>query len=235
MKFLLHILFLFSFWSCFSQKNFDTIPENAKEIHFVYEIKSRYLINDADALLFKIDFPNLKYSLRKKPTDTLTNCGFSTLKNFTLEELKKLKAIIYHTNETIFAVNFIASKKTVFKVIRGNDETKLIFKKYFNERFVNFKYRQEFNFVKRTEKRKYPNVNYNLTFDKISKNLEFKNEDDFGFYYETKNNLQFKNLVLFDKKLSKYISPKVFENNNFGIKEIETVQETITLKSVVYK
>jgi len=230
------------FWSTeslFSQTYFEEMPANATEIHFVYEVKSNYLVTEegifADTLLFKIDFPKLKFDLRKHPNDSNRICGYTLLKGFGYENKAKLKGILYHTNETINATHFILSKKTVFNVIRGDDEIKKIYKHYFKERFVDFEYKREFDFNKRTEIIKFPTVRYDFTFYERSQKLEYKSEDDFGFYYEIKNNMQFKNLVLFEKTLSKYISPILFVNNNFGIKELETVRETIKLRSVQYK
>lgn len=239
MKYFVNIFFLVGFWSCFSQEKFEKISENTSEIHFVYEMKSNYVINDegifADTLLLQIDFPNFKYSLRKHPSDSTVVCGFSTLKDFGTNNRQKLKSIIYHTNETINAIHFVGSKKTVFNVVRGSEETKVIFKKYFKERFMNFEYRQEFDFVKRTEKRKYPNVNYDLSFDKIAKSVEFTSDESFGFYYDYAREVLYKNIILFNKELSVFVSPIVFENSKFGVEKIETISRTITLKTVYYK
>ena len=233
------MVFCFSFWTGFSQVTYEKMTENTQEIHFVYKMETNYVINDegifADTLLLKIDFPDLKFSLRKHPLDSTVTCGFSTLKEFGRDNRNKLKSIIYHTNETISATHFIISKMTIFNVVRGNEETKMVFKKYFGERFVNFEYRQEFDFSKRIEKRKYPSVNYTLAFNEIAKKIDFKTDDTFGFYSETINNVLYKNVVYFNKNLPKYVSPLVFENNIAGIEKIETISRTITLKSVYYK
>ena len=239
MKLFLNIVFCLSFWTGFSQVTYEKMPENAQEIHFVYKKETNYVINDegifADTLLLKIDFPDLKYSLRKHPSNSTFTCGFSRLKEFGRDNKSKLKSIIYHTNETINATHFILSKMTIFKVVRGDEETKMIFKKYFGERFINFEYRQEFDFSKRIEKRKYPRVDYTLSFDEIAEKIDFKTDDTFGFYSETINNILYKNVVYFNKDLPKYVSPLVFKNNIEGVEKIETIGRTITLKSVYYK
>ncbi|MFN3752731.1 hypothetical protein [Flavobacterium sp.] len=239
MKYFVNILFLIGFWSCFSQGEFNKMPEKATEIHFVYEMKSNYIINDegifADTLLLQIDFPNFKYSLRKHPLDSTIVCGFSTFKGFGTNNRQKLKSIIYHTNETINAIHFVVSKKTVFNVVRGSEETEIIFKKHFKERFTNFEYRQEFDFVKRIEKRKYPRVNYDFPFDKITKSVEFTSDESIGFYYDFAREVLYKNIIFFNKDLSVFISPIVFENSRFGVEKIETISRTIILKSVYYK
>lgn len=230
---------MISFWNCFSQSSFKKMPENTKEIHFIYEVKSNYVINDegiyADTLLFKIDFPNSKYTLRKYPKDTTVVCGFSTLKGFGGKNKDKLFSILYHSNETINGIHFIPSRKTVFNVVRGDDETKMIFKKYLKQRFLDFEYREEFDFAKKTEKIKFPRVNYDRTFAEISKKIKFQNEPTIGFYEEENKGFLFKNIVYFNNDLSKFIAPVLFDNSNFGVEKIETVQRTITLKSVTYK
>ena len=239
MRLFLNIVFCFSFWTGFSQGSYQKMPDNAQEIHFIYKKGTNYVINDegifADTLLLKIDFPELKYSLRKHPLDATVTCGFSTLKEFGRDNKKKLFSIIYHTNETIYATHFIISKKTIFNVVRGDEETKKVFKIYFGERFVNFEYQQEFDFSKRIEKRKYPRVNYTFTFDEIAKKIDFKTDETFGFYSETIMNVLYNNVVYFNKDLPKYVSPLVFKNNIAGVEKIETISKTITLKSVYYK
>jgi len=218
---------------------FEKMPENAKEIHFVYQIKSNYIVNDegvfADTLLLKIDFPTLKYNLRKNPQDSSLVYGFSTLKNFGGKNKDILYAILYHSNETINGIHFIPSKKTVFNVVRGDDETKMIFKKYLKQRFIDFEYREEFDFAKKTEKINFPRVNYDRTFADISKNIKFNNDPTIGFYEEESKGVLYKNIVFFNKDLSKFISPVLFDNNNIGVYRIETIKKTITLKSVTYK
>ena len=66
MKYFFNIVVCLFFWNGFSQVVFEKMPKEAKEIHFVYEMKSNYVINDegifADTLLLKIDFPDLKYT-----------------------------------------------------------------------------------------------------------------------------------------------------------------------------
>ncbi|MCX6172791.1 MAG: hypothetical protein NT048_08140 [Flavobacterium sp.] len=239
MKFIIKIVICFSFWNGFTQVVFEKMPNEAKEIHFVYQKKSNYVINDegifADTLLLKIDFPDLKYTLRKHPKDSTIICGFSTLKKLGDINKPKLKGILYHTNETIYGIHFIPSKKTVFNVVRGDEETKMIFKKYFKERFINFEYREEFDFVNKTEKIKFPNVNYDRTFTEISKTIEFQKDESVGFYSEINKGVLFNNVVFFNNELSKFISPILFANSKFGVEKLETIMRTITLKSVTYK
>lgn len=239
LKYFFNIAFCLSLWNGFSQVVYEKMPKEAKEIHFVYEMKSNYVINEegifADTLLLKIDYLDLKYTLRKHPKDTTIICGFSTLKNFGSKNKDKLYSILYHSNETINGIHFIPSKKTVFNVVRGDDETKMIIKKYLNQRFYEFEYRQEFDYVKKTEKLNFPRVNYDRTFAEVSKKIKFKNDPTTGFYEEESKGFLYKNIVFFNNDLSKFITPILFDNNNIGVEKIETVQRTITLKSVTYK
>ena len=231
MKNIIYIIFFLTFNKCYPQVFFEKMPANAKEIHFVYETKSNYLVNDdgifADTLLLKIDFPKLKYILKKNPIDSSVVCGFSTLKDFGRDNRYKLFTILYHSNETINGIHFIPSKKTVFKVVRGDDETKMIFKKYLKQRFYDFEYREEFDFVKKTEKIEFPRINYNRTFAEISKNIKFKNDPIIGFYEEESIGILYKNIVFFNNDLSKFISPILFDNNTIGVEKIETVKRQL--------
>jgi len=239
MRYLLIIFVFLQFNYSFSQEKLDKVIDNVKEIHFVYKKKSNYIINDegvfADTLLFQIDFPDTKYILKKHPSDSTVICGFSPHKGFGNNNRKKLKSIIYHSNETINAIHYVVSKKTIFNVVRGDDETKLIFKKYFRERFYNFGYRQEFDFVKKIEKITYPRVSYEHEFSKISKKIEFIESQNHGFYSSSYGDFIIKNLVFFNKRLPKFVSPILFVNNEFGIEKIKNIDVTIELKSVYYK
>jgi hypothetical protein len=239
MKIVIHVFLFFCTFSIFSQVKFEKIPENVKEIHFTYEMKSNYVINEegvfADTLLLKIDFPDVKYTLRKHPKDTMVFCGFSTIKNFGETNKSKLLSIIYHTNETINAIHFIHKGKTVFKVVRGDEETKKIFKEYFKESFTNFKYTEYFDFVKKKHKVSYPRVSYDQTFAQKSKIIEHHNDESFGNYHETYDGFDYQNVVFFNNDLSKYISPVLFSNIKFGVEKLETIKKTITLQSVYYK
>lgn len=239
MKNIVFVIIFLTFNKCFSQVHFEKMPTNTKEIHFVYETRSNYLVNDdgvfADTLLLKIDFPKLKYILKKNPKDTTIVCGFTTLKDLGWSNKEFLYSILYHSNETINGIHFIPSKKTVFNVVRGDEETKMIFKKYLKKPFYDFEYREEFDFIKKTEKIQYPRVSYDRTFEEISKKVNFKNDPIIGFYEEESKGVLYKNIVFFNNNLSKFITPILFDNNNVGVERIETVKRTITLKSVTYK
>ena len=214
------------------------MPENTKEINFIYEKKTNYFINEkgvyADSILFVIDFQGIKFEMTKHPSDTTRFCGFLSFRNLSKENKKFIESKIYHTNETIVGTHYIASKLTVFYVSRNDEETKTIFKKYFNETYYKFEYRQEFNYITRIEKRQFPNVNYELKFDKIEKTIDPTNPY-LGNYTEVLNNIEYKNIVIMNDNLFKFITPMIFTNNVFGVEKIESINEIIELKSMTYK
>jgi hypothetical protein len=232
------IIIILSFWNCFSQTNFDKIPENAKEIHFVYEKKSKYIIDDngvyGDSISFVIDFPLVKTIKKKDPKNPSQQIYFASFKDMNTEEEQFLASTIYHTNEIIKGTYFIPSKITVFYVTRNDEETKLIYKKYFSQRYHKFEYRKEFNYNTRIEKREFPRVDYKLKFEEVEKKIE-SDDNVFGSYTEIRKEIQYKNIVLMNSNLSKYITPFVFTNNAFGVEKLESINETIELISVNYK
>lgn len=214
------------------------MPENTKEIHFVYQKKSNYFINEkgvyADSILLAIDFPKMKFEMTNHPSDSTKLCGFISFKKLSKENKKFIHGKIYHTNETIAGTYYIASKLTVFYVSRNDEETKTIFKKYFNESYYKFEYRQEFNYNTRIEKRQFPNVNYELKFNEIEKTIS-STSPFLGNYNEVVNNIEYKNIVVMNDNLYKFITPMIFTNNVFGVEKIESINEIIELKSVRYK
>jgi hypothetical protein len=232
------IIVLLCFWNCFSQSVFENMPENAKEIHFTYEKKSKYIIADngvyGDSIALAIDFPLVKTILKKHPKFPNQQIHFASFKDMNKEEERFLASSIYHTNEIIKGTYFVPSKTTVFYVTRDDEETKLAFKKYFSERYYKFEYRQEFNYNTRMEKRKYPGINYKLKFDEIEKTIFFE-DAIYGSYKEIVKGIQYTNIVLMNPNLSKYISPYIFTNNTNGVEKIDTINQTITLLSVSYK
>lgn len=237
MKYSLNIIVFLSFWNCFSQVKFDKTPENAKEIHFVYERKSNYYVNEkgvfADSLLLATDFPKMKFEKINHPLDSTKICGFVSFKKLNKENKKFLESTIYHTNEKIVATYFIPSKTTVFYVTRNDEEARNIFNKYFNSIYYKFEYRQEFNYNTGIEKRQYPRVNHVLKFEEIEKTI-VPDDAVHASYTEVRKNVVYKNIVLMNENLSKFITPIIFTNNAFGVEKLESINQTIQLKSVTY-
>ena len=238
MKYILTPVVFLSFWNSFSQTKFDKAPVNAKEIHFVYEKKSNYFVNEkgvfADSLLLATDFPRMKFEMINHPLDSTKICGFVSFKKLNKDEKKFLENTIYHTNEKIVATYYIPSKTTIFNVTRNDDEAKNIFNKYFHQTYFKFEYRQEFNYNTGIEKRQFPRVNYTLKFEEIEKTITTKDAIN-AYYTEVKKNISYKNIVLMNENLSKFITPMIFTNNDFGVEKLESISETIQLKSVTYK
>jgi hypothetical protein len=238
MKNLFTILVLLSFSTCFSQAIFEKAPENAKEIHFVYEKKSKYILSKdgvyGDSIAFAIDFPAVKVTLRNHPTDTTKKSFFALYKNMNNDQERKLTAILYHTNEVYKGTHYIPSRVTVFYVTRYDEEIKNAFKKYLSEQYFKFEYRQEFNFNTRIEKRDFPSVSYKIKFEEIEKKLISLN-DDYAEYSENIKDILYKNILKKNSNLSKYVTPYVFENLESGIEEIENINYIINLTSVTYK
>jgi len=237
MKYILNTVVFLSFWNSFSQTKFNKTPENAKEIHFVYEKKSNYFVNEkgvfADSILLVTDFPKMEFKMINHPLDSTKICGFVPFKKLNKENKKFIESTIYHTNEKIVATYYIPSKTTVFYVTRNDDEAKIIFKNYFHQTYYKFEYRQEFNYVTGIEKRQFPRVNYVLKFEEIEKTITTKDNSN-AYYTEVRKNVSYKNIVLMNENLSKFITPIIFTNNNFGVEKLESISQTIQLKSVTY-
>ena len=238
MKKIFTILALLSFAICFSQTIFEKAPENAKEIHFVYEKKSKYMLSNdgvyGDSIAFAIDFPTVKVTLRNHPSDTTKKSYFAFYKHINNDQERKLASLLYHTNEVYKGIYYIPSKVTVFYVTRYDEEIKNAFNKYLSKQYFKFEYRQEFNYNARIEKRDFPNVSYKAKFEEIEKKLIFVN-DDYAEYSENVQNVLYKNLLKKNSNLSKYVTPFVFENLESGVEEIENINYIINLTSVTYK
>lgn len=237
-KFIINSVLFLSFWNCFSQLKFDKILENAKEIHFVYEKKSNYFVNEkgifADSLLLATDFPKMKFEMTNHPNDSTIICGFVSYKKLNKENKKFIEGSIYHSNEKIVATYFIPSKTMVFYVTRDDEEARTIFKNYFHQPYYKFEYRQEFNYTTGIEKRQFPRVNYQIKFEEIEKTIVSK-DNVHGTYTEVRKNIMYTNIVVMNENLAKFITPLIFTNNAFGVEKLESINETILLKSVTYK
>ena len=242
MKFLLNISFLLSFLVGFSQENFQDEPKEFKKIHFVYEEKSNYFLNDtgvyADTLLFAFDFPKLKYTKVKSPFEANMICGFLPYSAFSdYEDKRKLvQGQLYHANQSYEGTYYVNKNKTKINVIRDNKEIQEKVKKYFNDSFRRFTFEIKINYSKESD-------NFILTsWFGYEENLQMKHNVTFfkvelsGFYTVKQVSIAEKNIVVFNKKLNVKVVPAVFfSNSNFGVQKIETLFTTIELKSVTYE
>ena len=233
-------MFLFCFWSCFSQTSFDSIPENAKEIHFVYEVKSNYYVNEsgvfADTLLFQVDFPKLKFSKVTNPNNSAFVCGVVEWKDFNNENKKKLSSILYHTNEKIEGEFNVKKNVTIIRVERNDDLTRAVFKKYLKKSYSHFEYTITINYNNKTIGTRYPSVEYSNEFKNKSKEIVYDMNGLSGTFKEDRNEFEFENKIILNDKLNNKIIPgELFSNNSFGVEKIYTVTKTTELKSVYYK
>lgn len=238
MRIALNIITLLSFINIFSQATFEEMPEGTKEIHFEYERKSNYYINEkgvyADSLLIMLDFPKVKFENATHPLDSTKITKFIPFKHFDSENRKYLASILYHSNEKSYATYYVSSMITVVYVKRDDEEIKKIFKKYLKTSYNKFEYRTQFDFRNKTVKIDFPRNNYFDSFKSIEKEIYYNSEVEGNFYQEVKEKT-FKSMVYMNNKLVKYVTPIIFTNNNFGVEKIVNINDTIELKSVIYK
>lgn len=241
MKGFLHIIVCLTFCNSFSQVVFEKMPGNTKKIHFVYEEKSNYFINEngvyADTLLMKIDFPNLKYTLKKHPKDSTILCGFSTFKGLGEKNNEKLRSILYHNNETIYGTVDLKKNITTLNYIRDDYKTKELFKKVFNENYNKFEYTIEIDYNRSKIYYSFPSVDYKKRFDDLMREVIFYDDSKlYGHYFRQTDLYREDNLVTFDKSLDKKINMDlIFNNNEYGLSKHISVFSTIELKSVKYE
>jgi len=213
-------------------------PINYKKINFVYETKSNYFIDEdgifADSLLIKLDFPEIKFTTVNKLIENENYNSFIQLKNLNNSNIKKLCAILYHTNQKFIGEYDVEKNETNFSIERNDELTKNIFKNILKERYSNFFYKIVIQDSKNIIHLKYPSVNYTFTIYEKAKNIIMENQL-IGRYKEVVDNTEFSNVVLLNINLDSKIMPNdIFTNNNYGVEVIKKLNETTILKSVKY-
>ena len=226
------------FWTSFTFSQIAEKPLNFRKIIFVYETKSNYDVDNqnvyADTLLFKIDFPNLKYNALDKLTRNKNQNGYIPLKNFVNRDFKRLKGILYHVNEQIIGEYDKNSDETKLEIVRNDEETKRIFKEYLHESYPYFKRKIRIRYKKDKILIDYSSRYYNNTIEISNNKIVFENNHP-GFYKTILENLENKNAVKFDEKLDPKIIPnETFTNNTFGVLSINKIESTTILKSINY-
>jgi hypothetical protein len=217
------------------------IPEKYSKIKFVYEQKSNLFIeNDkvyADTLLLKAEFPKLKFSKVKSPSDSTKIIGFLEIKNFNTEDKKILESNLYHTTHTIEGTYDLKKNKTKLSFTRGNKALIEIFKKYFGGNYSPFKFNVVVDYNEKKIHTNYPRTNYTKSFDSQLKKINFISDDKSLGTYTFKNSKGIQtNVVTLDKKHNNKITPDIiFSNNDFGVGEIVSIFDTIALISVTYE
>ena len=232
-----------SFWNCFSQNDYPDAPKEYQKIHFVYEQKSNYFINQngvyADTLLLSFDFPTIKYMKAKSPTNQNQMVGFIPYGLFYHDEDKrKLISSIYHNTQTYEGVYDIKKDKTIIRVKREQKcEAFQRVSSYLKEKVLpDFRYRIEINYKKETIGSYFPNTSWNCCFEKEKNIIIFNANTTSGYYKEVLAEAVATNLILLNRNLNNKIVPGlVFVNNDFGVEKIKTLFSIYELKSVTYE
>jgi hypothetical protein len=232
----LHLAITIFFLNAFAYAQIQERPAEFKKIKFVYETTSNYIVENqrvyADTLLFRENFPNLKWSQQLNKDGNTS--FYVPVANFTSEQITRLKSILYHENQTFFGEYDKEKDKTVFRVIRDDKATRKIFREVFNESYYKFRYKIEIDYKKGTYDHYYPRVNYSRSTAEHLNAIVFQN-DTVGMFKKTILNRISKNIVLLDSKLDAKIMPEeLFSNNTYGVKMIKNLHSTTVLKSVEY-
>lgn len=244
MKYFLNILFLVSFWNCFSQNSYPTEPKEYSKIHFVYEEKSNFYLDDkgvyADTLLIANDFPNLKYTKVKSPTKANAICGFVPYSDFAGQDKRRIVSSLYHHYETYEGTYDVKKQKTKMKVTRENKEIKEKVKKYFNEYFEKVVHKFQIDYTRENQNIIYKTWSGMLgdKEERVEKKevFNFNEEKLIGLYKIENQYVELTNIVVFNKMLNTRITPEtLFSNVIFGVEKIITLSSTYELKSVTYE
>ncbi|WP_293875466.1 hypothetical protein [Flavobacterium sp.] len=242
MRSILDVIVCLTFCNCFSQAFFEKMPTKTKKIHFLYEEKSNYYLDDtgvfADTLLIAFDFPKIKYSKVKNPLEQNSICGFLPYSAFSDPEDKRklVQGELYHTNQTYQGTYYVDKNKTEIKIIRDDKDIKEKAKKIFNEYFPRFTMIIAIDYKKETENSIKTIWNGTVKFEPKYDLIYFDNDKVTGSYREKNNYLEMTNVVVFNKKLNPKISPAIFLSNaEFGVEKLITLFSTYVLKSVTYE
>jgi len=240
MKFLLNILFLVSFWNCFSQNSYSAEPAAYKKIHFVYERKANFYFDEngiyADTTYCRIEFPRVRFVKTKHPKEN-HQCGFISFSTIKADEetAKRLLGIIYHSYESYVGIYDLKKNRTTIKAVRYDPEVKKLFNNIFDKSYSKFTYTIYIDYKRKIKTVEFPSVTYEKSFYEEQKKLR-ENSLNQIYFTEVRADLSFPNLVSLNENLSKYITfGYVFENNDFGLDKLSSIYGTYQLKSVSYE
>jgi hypothetical protein len=222
-------------------QQFQKAPVDYKTIHFKYEQKANCTINDegffADTLLFKLHFPEIKFSKVRNPKDASQIYGHAPLNKFGKDAQKKLLGFLYHVNEKYDA--YYDRKRNITRIyaVRHDEETADIFKKYFKSSYSIFKYEIRIDYTKKLIDHTFPMTSYSKTFNEAGRHIQFQTDDKMYGLYKVKNLYQeLTNLVIMNPELDNKISlGEIFLNADSGATKIITADSLIELKSVSYE
>jgi len=219
-----------------------TIPETYSKIHFVYEQKSNFLIENgnlyADTLLFRITFPKLKYSRVISPIDSTKTIGCIAMKDLSKEDKRTIGSSLYHCTHSIVGTYDLKKNKTKLLFRRRSPAMTEIFKKYFGGDSSPFAFDVIIDYKNDAILTNYPSVNYSSSLKSKLKKIIFAGTDkSVGTYtfLTHRNDFQTDVVTLNNKHNKKITSDVVFSNNDYAIDKIVTLYDTTTLISVVYE
>lgn len=228
------LLFVFLVYNIvYSQKKASVLKDD--KLTFTYIKKSKYKIKNfkvyGDSLMFAVDFPNLKSIRNLEKSNSIDDeDSYIYFNKFKKKDKDKLLNILYHVNERIDGEFNVNKNKTTLTIIRDDDTLKEIFKNYFKTIYRKFQYRIIIDYDKKKIFYKYPNVSYTYNFSEKEFKINYVINFIQGVYVERNSNLEEKKLVFFDERLDPKISlDKIFLNQKYGLKKIESVFETVVL------
>jgi hypothetical protein len=217
------------------------VPETYSKIKFVYEQKPNFFIENnklyADTLLFRISFPELKFSKGISPIDSTKTIGFIVIENLSKEDKKRLNGFLYHTAFMIQGTYDVKKNKTKLFYTRPTKPFIENYKKYLGANFPKVNYNVVIDYKNREIYKNYFYINKVAPLDSQLITLTFTNEDkSIGTYtFQTKNGFETDIVILNNKHNNKITSDEVFSNNDYAIDKIVTLYDTTTLLSVVYE
>lgn len=221
MKAIVVILLLFVPMISSAQKTFVKAPQEYKKIYFTYEVKSNYIVEEqgffADTLLLKMDFPDIKYTLKPNPEDVTENVAYVAFDQMTKEDRKRLSGALAHCEKNIYGVYNLKKNRVTLK----HDRTRM---DYEWESFIEYK-TMDINQQKPMLIKDMPEK---VVFDDVNKLS--------GTFKKKSGDKVFENVIIFDETLPRYVTTDdAFFDGNYGVRKIITLYSTTELKSVTYK
>ena len=219
---------------------------NPRKIIFTYKTVPNFHFENnavyADTFLLKKEFPRIKYDLKKSPTDTTKIVGCITKDKFNADEIKNFRSLLFHS---------FYEKKTIYNVksktaetsgsLCKSEECQTVYRLFFNDQNMTgtdflpseIKFYDTKKTIVNRGQYHYNETKYKDTKINWSPDFEYIGTYE---YISKKDNYKYTNAVIVDPSLDRHISPiSLFENCNFGVREVISKYTTTTLISVEYK